>query len=95
MLVRWTIPRFRYDQLMGLAWKVLIPLGIANLVVALTVRHFEWNPWLLPLASLAILIGTPAITARLPSPGLQKEVAFRGHELPLIRLGDKVDQRTL
>jgi NADH-quinone oxidoreductase subunit H len=33
IFVRWTLPRFRYDQLMGLGWKVLLPLGIANLVL--------------------------------------------------------------
>ncbi len=30
MIVRWSWPRFRFDQLMGLAWKVMLPLGIAN-----------------------------------------------------------------
>ncbi len=33
ILVRWTIPRFRYDQLMNIGWKVMLPLSLANILV--------------------------------------------------------------
>ncbi|WP_298141510.1 NADH-quinone oxidoreductase subunit NuoH [Flavobacterium sp.] len=33
MWIRWTIPRFRYDQLMHLGWKILIPLSIVNIII--------------------------------------------------------------
>src|SRR5687767_5466830 len=32
MLARWSWPRFRFDQLMALAWKVMLPLGIVNFI---------------------------------------------------------------
>jgi NADH-quinone oxidoreductase subunit H len=56
MLIRWTIPRFRFDQLMELTWKVFIPLSLANLLAVMCVRQFNWNPWTLLPISLGLFV---------------------------------------
>jgi NADH-quinone oxidoreductase subunit H len=54
MLIRWTLPRFRFDQLMELTWKVFIPLSLANVVIVMTVLQFDWYRWWLPVLSLGL-----------------------------------------
>jgi NADH-quinone oxidoreductase subunit H len=79
MLVRWTIPRFRFDQLMGIAWKVLIPLALANLLVIMVVKQiafvYRWANWaqavVMIAASIVLLVATGALALRQKAPSLQ------------------------
>jgi len=57
LLVRWTIPRFRFDQLMSLAWKVMIPLALLNLVGALLILQFALPLWSMTVANVGLFVG--------------------------------------
>jgi NADH-quinone oxidoreductase subunit H len=83
MYIRWTIPRFRFDQLMGLAWKVMMPLALLNMWVVLLVTHYkpleEYSNWLLLPLSLVILIGAAAISLGMPKERYRMPIVVNGH----------------
>jgi NADH-quinone oxidoreductase subunit H len=60
MLIRWTLPRFRFDQLMSLAWQGLVPLAFINLALVTAVKHFNLPIWLLTIASIALFVAAVA-----------------------------------
>jgi len=52
--IRWTLPRFKYDQLMNLAWKWMLPLSVANLIIE-AAAELTPMPFLASWVGLAIL----------------------------------------
>jgi NADH-quinone oxidoreductase subunit H len=53
LLIRWTFPRFRYDQIQSLGWKILLPMGLVN--VFLSGALVLWDPSLRALAIVGML----------------------------------------
>jgi NADH-quinone oxidoreductase subunit H len=64
LLVRWTIPRFKFDQLMALAWQVMLPLAIVNLLFVMVVLEFKLSPWLLTATSVVTFFAAALIATR-------------------------------
>ena len=69
--IRWTLPRFRYDQLMAIGWKWFFPLALGNVLVTAAAQAYgsPWLEWVVPLVLLALGIGAAAVAqGRDPGP---------------------------
>jgi NADH-quinone oxidoreductase subunit H len=80
MLVRWTIPRFRFDQLMSLAWKVMIPLAFVNLLCVMVVKELGISEIVLLPLSLLVVAGSAVLAGYWPKGPERVIVVTRGHE---------------
>ncbi len=59
--IRASIPRLRIDQLMALAWKLLLPLAFANIVLTGLYLFYDWPDWVIVVLSLAVLAASAAL----------------------------------
>lgn len=58
MAVRWTLPRFRYDQVMNLGWKLILPMSLANLAVTAVVLNVMADG---PAQKIGLLVSNAAL----------------------------------
>ena len=66
MWIRWTLPRLRFDQLMRLAWRGLIPVTLVVLLATGTLVYLDAPAWTFLVANLVIAFGAAVIGPLVP-----------------------------
>jgi NADH-quinone oxidoreductase subunit H len=63
LLIRWVLPRFRYDQIQGLCWKILLPTALVNIFVTAAAVLLDPSLRLLAVIGVVELVAMGAVTA--------------------------------
>ena len=79
ILVRWTIPRLRYDQVMMMAWQLVIPLALVHVIVV-SVMVYLGMTGLVPmlLANLAVVVGLMVVAPLIPKSTSNRRLPMYG-----------------
>lgn len=79
MVIRWTIPRLRYDQIMMMAWQQVIPIAmVLVVVVSVMVYYDQRNIPAMLTANLVLMAAIVAIQPLIPKPESNRRVALYG-----------------
>ena len=79
MWIRWTLPRLRFDQLMKMAWRGLIPITLVLLIVEAVLVFAGTNLWWMLIANAAVLVGAALVGPLLPQgPPVNRRVPLAG-----------------
>ena len=77
MFVRWTLPRFRFDQLMRLAWEGMIPTSLLLVLIVSVFVYFAWTPYLW-VGSIAAIVIMAIARPLLPTSSTNKRIELLG-----------------
>ncbi len=82
MWIRWTLPRFRFDQLMKLAWRGLIPITIAVMVATGILVYLKFDParywWVYTLTDVLIGVVAAGIAPYMPGRSSNRRIPLEG-----------------
>lgn len=91
MAIRWTLPRFRFDQLMRLAWEGMIPASLLVLSMSALFVYMGWTPWtwLGSVGCVALIYLVWPYLPRQPNPN--RRLALIGSRFSPLRDGDSLN----